>query len=67
MDTMDDNTCSLLTHAACLHVESAWCPAVLRACSPQRNITPQTKPQAHAGANRAVGLQPAAEHHPANE
>jgi hypothetical protein len=34
--------------------------------SPQRHITPQTPTLAHPGANRAVGLQPAAAHHPAN-
>jgi hypothetical protein len=42
-------------------------PNVLWACSPQRNTTPQTNPQAHTYAERAVGLQPAAEHDPANE
>ncbi|MGI5923501.1 MAG: hypothetical protein ACOX9E_06115, partial [Lentisphaeria bacterium] len=40
---------------------------VLWACSPQRNMAPQTKTQAHPYVNRAVGLQPAAAHGPANE
>ena len=41
MDTMDDSTGSPAIYAVRLYMDSACLPTVLRACSPQRHMTPQ--------------------------